>query len=876
MSKGEIIKHTGEGLYRVRQKLATDRVQQEYEWVSERLAELAVQLPEKKLALINAEGEADEKAREINLIIPDLKAGVEGARDSIKALQVDLARLQVQADALRLEVARLISEDLANRKRQNQLEQVPESKELTVWCADYSLHLSGEVGLIDVNDEGGQGALIQPGFDDTAAYDPGRDGALFPDIAQSGAQIYFNAAILPGVQKWKPRYRLGVITKLSGDACDVDLEPAKSSAQGLDINASESLRQVPIKYMDCNGFAFEEGDSVMVRFTKNGPLVVGFSESPRGCGMPRILALPTLSTGEYWAGEYYGPRFKDDDGLAINPPLGEAGSDLPAWAFSLGGGRLASYTRGRPVNYGLRNWVGAKEPDILSWHGPSSRICWLLRASLAEMNPMFPPFGSVVYYKSRVIFDLSKIPIGSTYKSVDGAAIAYMGDEGTRYLRVCASNAADHYPSRWLSTPYSIAIIDIPWEGEVPDAGRARVLRTYTHYIAAAPVTGMYFSPSGEQATMCLSRRNHDLYKIRVEVSRNGSTRLSNYFIEGDSHRTGSGTESQEVSGYWTRTFQKSGTIEERETILGFEYVGETETPIKVIYAPHRESIFSSVTTSVREFPDGAPGSWTPSSSGQVDNSATRGPIKIVFGNKLLIKTKTGMDWSETKTHSYSSRLIPSYNESGDVSYSPSGSGYSEGREARYFEYIEQGMVIDARYGFIAATIVSLDSTSTTTSSTKSSKFSYYMAGSTRSEYRNTESASLVVCMDGSELGRVTVNEIKEATGTRDTFSAIYPNPSSDGSYTKNYVPSYGQGMREVYFPVVNRPSTKRFYQGSFASADGAYLAGFEWQYRFYWVSSNESEVRRLVVSSNTRSPVSEFMKRSTGGKYLLTNVGLV
>src|SRR5690606_12096544 len=159
-------------------------------------------------------------------------------------------------------------------------------------------------GLVDVNDEGGQGVLIQPGYDGEAAYSTSRDGALFPNLAQTGAQIFFNAAILPGVQKWQPRYRIGTISAIESDTCTVTLDSATSSVQDLPINETEVFESVPIKYMECNGSAFEDGDRVLVRFTKTGPLVIGFAENPRSCGKIGFAFIPSgLGNPRRWWGE---------------------------------------------------------------------------------------------------------------------------------------------------------------------------------------------------------------------------------------------------------------------------------------------------------------------------------------------------------------------------------------------------------------------------------------------------------------------------------------------------------------------------------------------------------------------------------------------
>jgi hypothetical protein len=305
MSKGEIIAHISEGKYRVRQKFAVERVQKELEEVGKRLAELAVDLPTKKLALLLAESAASNKARDIDLAIPALVAGEDGARAVITNLQLELLMLKSKASQLRLAVAELIAEDLANRKRQKLLQEAPEGKEIDAWCADYTLDLAGDVGLADINDEGGRGLVIRPGFNDDAAHNPARDGALFPDIAQSSAQAYLNAALLPGVQKWRPQYRIGTISGLSGDVCNISLDDAESSAQGLGINKESTLTGVQIQYMDCNGAVFEVGDRVVVEMqgrTSQEPRVIGFESNPRECG----LAFVCRTTYRYCSFSYDG------------------------------------------------------------------------------------------------------------------------------------------------------------------------------------------------------------------------------------------------------------------------------------------------------------------------------------------------------------------------------------------------------------------------------------------------------------------------------------------------------------------------------------------------------------------------------------------
>src|SRR5690554_4383056 len=95
MSRGEILASLGEGRYRVKQLLAVDRIQQEIDRLTDRLAELAIQLPQKQLELLQANEAADDTARSIDLLIGSLQAGQEDARGQITALQATLVRQQI-------------------------------------------------------------------------------------------------------------------------------------------------------------------------------------------------------------------------------------------------------------------------------------------------------------------------------------------------------------------------------------------------------------------------------------------------------------------------------------------------------------------------------------------------------------------------------------------------------------------------------------------------------------------------------------------------------------------------------------------------------------------------------------------------------------
>jgi predicted transglutaminase-like cysteine proteinase len=119
-----------------------------------------------------------------------------------------------------------------------------------VWCTDATedLQAGAEVGTIEINQEAGQ-ILIAPGGTEA-------EGELQPGIANDALATYLNWAILPGVQKWRPTYRVGTIVEIDygADTCTVCLDGAHSSAQNIGINIDgavcESSKQGPQGFVD--------------------------------------------------------------------------------------------------------------------------------------------------------------------------------------------------------------------------------------------------------------------------------------------------------------------------------------------------------------------------------------------------------------------------------------------------------------------------------------------------------------------------------------------------------------------------------------------------------------------------------------------------
>lgn len=208
---------------------------------------------------------------------PDSK-GFEAAMQSLLKLQRSHAMLRMAFDKLTFE-------------RATALERVAfwtnfapiETRD--AWCASLKEDKAAgsTVATLDINGESDL-IVIAP---EARGWAPS-DGVLTAREMMSPEQAFWNAAVLPGWQKFKPTYRWGTVTSISFalDQMNVDLGEANSSAKRLDINQATSLSAVPVTYGTCHSKAFKIGDRVVVQFQGQdwtSPRVIGFLDNPRGC-----------------------------------------------------------------------------------------------------------------------------------------------------------------------------------------------------------------------------------------------------------------------------------------------------------------------------------------------------------------------------------------------------------------------------------------------------------------------------------------------------------------------------------------------------------------------------------------------------------------
>jgi len=288
MGKGRILNGGTDGLYQI--EILEDRTRAEAAKATAqaRVADLGQRITELDSQIADAQSEVDQAASDQDAAIDQYQAEMQANGESDINLTEQAVALQEAAakrDALKSNQRALKIERESLQSRIALIDSLPTLRQQDAWCADYTEDLSGEVATAEVPGEIGQ-VIIQPGFEGANVWSPGVDGAIQPALSGTPASVFYNLAMLPGWQKWRPTFRIATVSNIDNDLCDIALDPATSSQQGLNVNAQGSYSGVPIMYMDCNGDAFEDGDRALVAFSGNTeqPMVVGFEQEPKECG----------------------------------------------------------------------------------------------------------------------------------------------------------------------------------------------------------------------------------------------------------------------------------------------------------------------------------------------------------------------------------------------------------------------------------------------------------------------------------------------------------------------------------------------------------------------------------------------------------------
>lgn len=356
---------------------------------------------------------------ELNSLIQAYNEG-SASRDDLLAKQAEILEQQSRMAAVKLRLDGYTLERTALNAELSMLDEVEgrDDSRDGVWCADYSEDLSGDVDTIEIKGEHEQ-ILVAPSGESILG------GQIQPGIAGTPAGVYYNWALFPAWQRWMPTYRVGVASNINQEAhtCSVSLAECFSRELGLPINQEQELHGVPIKYMECDSNAFENGDRVVVEFpgqSWDSARVIGFESNPKECDfylLCRFNGYTAHRGGEgiaFWDAEinnwrYYWAR----PGGVVGPIPNKFLGDYPhLFAADQNNNPNPDYSRYYNYFFEEENWqqatrwFGVQQVNLLAsfrWFYPEWQRAWQWRSpgdrSDLEANPAY----SDVKYGHKVV-----------------------------------------------------------------------------------------------------------------------------------------------------------------------------------------------------------------------------------------------------------------------------------------------------------------------------------------------------------------------------------------------------------------------------------------------------------------------------------------
>ena len=504
---------------------------------------------------------------------------------------------------LRLAWQALKAEQVQLQKDQAKWTALTLTETVPAWCADLTEDASGEVAIIEIPGES-KLVLIAP-----AAPAPlSTDGLLTAREVQSPEQVFWNAAVLPGWQKFKPTYRRGTVTAVyeGADTVDVTLDADLSSAQALVINQAATLSGVPVQYMTCHSAAFTEGDKCVVKFTGQDwaqPKVVGFVDHPKSCG-GNLYLLP-------WSA-YAATGYPVDAPSSFWPRVLKAAAPVALIPFNPPNSSLGHHP-------GATSWCNpdiklGSVPVVLSWRGPDYRYSpctdWFpvnmgnpFLGHLQQLGQGLPPF-----IDSSYIWVNGKILNTPVYKII--AAALHRPEPVDKPERIILRLFTDYY-SAGPGAERTTAFYDVERAGASAEdtvltiagllAGDAlAVTGTYPGPVYSAPgwrslAQRPHFNKSGT-AVVGICVWNAFYKPFTLAVSAPGAPVLME-IAEVESSATNSQSEDSQWAGAptWTGTTNSFATISETEvkqTFYAADFLGD------VPVALYTQASWTRVTTS--------------------------------------------------------------------------------------------------------------------------------------------------------------------------------------------------------------------------------------------------------------------------------------
>lgn len=284
MGRAKINHHIGNGLYSVNLEVDVDRLRMRKEQLQDMIPQYELRIPEAQAKAQQAYATRIARETELNTTILTNLDDILKSKASRELEEAISAHVKAEGY-----LGGLVMELAAMRLELEQIGDPQSEYAAEVWCADYTEDLSGTVGTIEADMANGPKSAdvqIRPGYNGGAAYNGQRDGLLQDVDAASPASFFYNLCMMPGVQKWMPRYSYGV----------VDLKNDETQRLYVRVTtgpyASGMNRECTVQYMDCGIQAFEAGDNVLLRWDRANPgqfpptfnpVVVGFRDNPMPC-----------------------------------------------------------------------------------------------------------------------------------------------------------------------------------------------------------------------------------------------------------------------------------------------------------------------------------------------------------------------------------------------------------------------------------------------------------------------------------------------------------------------------------------------------------------------------------------------------------------
>ena len=269
MGIGEIVSEVGEGVYNVRLKLLTTRIESRRVDIQNGINALEMEIVEAEAVTVAAALDLQTaNAALTNILMQVYATPPTATRDQTNTVLKDkIIAVNTFKEAESTEAR--IRLRLASLKKELQRLVIPENPVVKAQCVDLNKDLTpgALVGTIEPIGEQREGIpiLITPGGQ-LAGY----DGQLQPILDATPFGALLSMCLRPAWQKWKPLYRLGSLVQISDDytLCRVLLDEATTvvESRGKIINLNKKPILADIPKADYDTFKYSAIDRVIVRF----------------------------------------------------------------------------------------------------------------------------------------------------------------------------------------------------------------------------------------------------------------------------------------------------------------------------------------------------------------------------------------------------------------------------------------------------------------------------------------------------------------------------------------------------------------------------------------------------------------------------------